>query len=48
MINQVVSLLGAMYDAMGLGLVLAMALPLSVLALGLVVAAGVRRYRQQN
>lgn len=43
MIGQTLSLLGALYGAIGPGLILAAALPLLLLALALVVRAGVKR-----
>jgi hypothetical protein len=45
MIHQTLSLVGALYGAIGPGFLLAAALPFLVIALGVVVRLGVRRAR---
>jgi hypothetical protein len=43
MISQAFSLMGSMYDAIGPGLVLVAALPISAIGLALVVRSGLKR-----
>lgn len=48
MINQTLSLVGALYSAIGPGFLLAAALPFLVIALVVVVRLGIRRTRASD
>lgn len=48
MITQTLSLLGAMYDALGPGLILAMAFPAFLVAFGVLVSVSLKRLGRRN
>ena len=48
MIGQTLSLLGAMYEALGPGLLFAAAFPVFLVALGVLVGTGLRRFGRRE
>ncbi len=48
MIAQTLSLLGAMYDALGPGLILAAAFPVLLVAFGIVVGTSLKRFGRRG